>query len=329
MNLRSIRLKLHAPVVEINFDDPGVKTIIRDYLFSYLSEDPSSPSIVFNLRRRFDVAPKVPEGADWFFNYQGIAGFRSGDKYYYVTSESAFVFDSKAGKIDAVVGDDLLAVPHYFTHGIFNIVLMEALRYHGLYYLHAAGLTSPGGKGVVVTGDSASGKTTFAVSLIKLGWRWLTDDTILLRNEDGEVRLLPFLTEFHIPPGLSERVEELNFLADTNPYCLHNEKRAVWGEEIYGDSRITSMNPPDVIFFSKIVDNPVSEIRKIETLEAVNEIIRNSPYVLFSKPPAKAHLEALKAIVQGARCYRLFAGADIYNNPVEGVGRVLAMAGLD
>ncbi len=329
MTLRSIRLKLHDPVLEINFDDPHVEAIVRDYLFSYLDEESSSPSIFFQLRRHFDTLPEVPEGADWFFNYLGIAGFRFGARYYYVTSESAFVFDSEAGRVDAAVADDLLAVPHYFTHGIFNIVLMEVLRYHGLYFLHAAGLTSPGGKGVVVTGDSASGKTTFAVSLIKHGWKWLTDDTILLRNEDGGIRLLPFLTEFHIPPALSEKMGELSFLADTEPYSPDNDKRAIWGEEVYGDLRIGYMSPPDVILFSRIVDNPASRVEEMGTLEALNEIIRNSPYVLFSKPPAKAHLEALKAVVQGARCYRLFSGADIYDNPVKGVKRVLETVELD
>ena len=83
------------------------------------------------------------------------------------------------------------------------------------------------------------------------------------------------------------------------------------------------MGRPDVVLFSRIVDSPVTRAERMTALEGLNEIIRSSPYVLFSHPPAKAHLEALKSAVQGAKCYWLYLGRDVLDDPVRAVGDVI------
>jgi len=327
MKYPSLRFDIHGVVVEINVDDSEIRDILSSYLSYFNAAAVEDSDIIFSFERGGVTTHTIPEDAYWFFNYYKTAGFVHGGIYYYRCFDSVFRFDPTRSTIEAGIMDQLVENRRAFSHGIFTIVLMEALRYRGLYYLHAAGLESPGGTKLVITGDGASGKTTFSVALICSGWTWLTDDTLLLKFGPDGLELLPFWREFHIPPSLAEKISELKFLLDEEPYFPSNPKRALRGETLWGDLKVVSMKRPDVVLFSSIVDSRESRVEKMAVLDAVNEIIRNSPFVLFSKPPAKAHLNALKELVEGARCYRLYSGRDILENPVDGVEGILRLIG--
>jgi len=311
--------------VEILADDLEVKGILCDYLSYFRTDTDAAPAISFKLERHDEKKLQIPEDAYWFLNYHGIAGFEKEGKYYYACGESVLMFDPDSSGIDGIIGDEIMSIPRYFAYGLFTIVLMESLRYHGLYYLHGAALISPQGRSIVITGEGATGKTTITVSLIRLGWKWLTDDTLFISNGTHGLKLLPFMREFHIPPKLAEKIEELRFLLNAPPYFPYNPKRAVKGESIYGNQQVSSINRPDMVLFTYIVDEPVSRVEKMSALEALNKIIRMSPFVLFSQGAAKAHLEALKEIVEGADCYKLYSGRDMVESPIAAMRGILRL----
>jgi|GEM_PF-6740526 len=323
------KFDVHGVIVEIAADDPEIIDILSDYLSYFKTVDGNNSDIIFKLEKHGISTYSIPEDAYWFFNYHGIAGLVHDGIYYYVSCGSVFRFDPSKLIVKASVTSELISNRRIFTHMLFTIVLMETLRYQGLYFLHGAGLAGPNGTSLVVTGDGASGKTTLTIALIRLGWRWLTDDTLLLKTGSAGLELFPFWREFHIPAGLAERIEELRFLLDKSAYSPSGTKRSLRGETLYGDLKITSMKSPDVVLFSRIVDSPSSRVEKVKALDAVNEIIRNSPLVLFSQPPAKAHLEALKALVENAVCYRLYSGRDVFEDPTGGVSGILRLIGMD
>src|ERR687889_579156 len=79
---------------------------------------------------------------------------------------------------------------------------MVALRRCGLFELHAAGVVEPEtGGGLLVVGPSGSGKSTLATQLASAGWRYLSDDALLLHERGALVEARALRRQF----ALTER----------------------------------------------------------------------------------------------------------------------------
>jgi hypothetical protein len=80
------------------------------------------------------------------------------------------------------------------TRPLFTICLLELLKRQSLFALHAAAAARHG-RGVLVAGPSGSGKSTISLALLLAGWNLLGDDIVFLREEGGQVAILPFPDE--------------------------------------------------------------------------------------------------------------------------------------
>jgi len=61
------------------------------------------------------------------------------------------------------------------------LTLIWLLRERGRYALHASAVAR-GGRALLMAGESGSGKSSTALSLIHTGWDWLADDVVLLES---------------------------------------------------------------------------------------------------------------------------------------------------
>lgn len=68
--------------------------------------------------------------------------------------------------------------------------LAPLLRRRGLFMIHAFA-AERNGQALLIVGRSGSGKTTTGLSLVAHGWRYLANDVVLIRIEDGVVSALP------------------------------------------------------------------------------------------------------------------------------------------
>ena len=62
---------------------------------------------------------------------------------------------------------------------LFTIPLVEAVKRHGLFSLHASA-AALGDRVLVCAGTSGAGKSTLAVALAQAGWAFLADDMVFL-----------------------------------------------------------------------------------------------------------------------------------------------------
>ena len=93
------------------------------------------------------------------------------------------------GYLAADFGDYLLAEQRGFWQSIFFVLARRA----GCYFLHANALCPPPTEraatgpdtGVLLVGDCGAGKTTLSLSLIKAGWRYVGDDSVMLQMVDN------------------------------------------------------------------------------------------------------------------------------------------------
>jgi hypothetical protein len=84
------------------------------------------------------------------------------------------------------------------THPLLTLALSEILKRQNVFDVHASGVARDG-QAVLFPGASGAGKTTLALALVAHGWALLSDDTVLLRDADSGVTLLPFVDEVDIP----------------------------------------------------------------------------------------------------------------------------------
>ena len=87
---------------------------------------------------------------------------------------------------------------------LFHLALIELLRRRGLYTIHATALEKHG-RGVLIPGSTGRGKTTSFISLLRSGYRYLSDDHPLIRDAGSHVEVLPFPIKINDSPSGAAR----------------------------------------------------------------------------------------------------------------------------
>lgn len=319
--------EIHGVRVDVEVNEGELYEWFRQYLSGFLSDSSSTPKIRFKLSVHSTDPLSVPDDAEWFLHYYGLAGLTHDRRFYFRALDSVFRFDPSSGIVEGSITGKLLAQRRYLTHVFFTVVLFETLRYHGLYYIHGAGLVGPDGKGILIPANASCGKSTLSVALLHHGYNYVSDDALFARYNGEKVELAPFVREFHVSPHLADIFSELEFLKDEPEYFPGNDKRAFRAEEVYPGRFVKVMGAPDVVLFPHIVEDESSSVERLSSQQALTMMIPNSALIMFSLPAAKRHLEALKTIASSARCFRLRSGRDVYEDPVNAVGNILRQLG--
>lgn len=67
---------------------------------------------------------------------------------------------------------------------ILTIPFAELVKEYHYYFMHSAALVKQG-KALLLAGKSGKGKTTLAMSLLKMGWHYISDDEVYLYENNG------------------------------------------------------------------------------------------------------------------------------------------------
>ena len=196
---------------------------------------------------------------------------------------------------------------------IFNTA-MVAMRRCGLYELHAAGVVSPGGEGVLVTGPSGSGKSNLAAQLASAGWQYLSDDTVLLYSENWVVRAHALRRMFALTDEVfsAARLSELDSI-EVSIVPFDPLKKRFEPEKVFPGGFALSCKPTRVLF-SRIASEGASSVKALNRSETIARLIRMCPWACYDKPTAQAHLEVLGQLARQADGFELLAGANLLNS---------------
>lgn len=196
------------------------------------------------------------------------------------------------------------------SHLMLTILLVEFFKRHRLYCMHAAGF-SKDGKAILIPGTSGAGKSTLAISLLRSGFGYLSDDMVFLGRRSSELRVLGFPEDVDVSDQTIRFFPELDFLGRiAKP--VGSPKRHVRPDEIYhapivGDAR------PGAIVFPRISASEKSSLRSINADEALFELVSN--VLLTEKTSSQNHLNMLTELARQTPCYRLEAGRDFDRIP--------------
>jgi hypothetical protein len=189
---------------------------------------------------------------------------------------------------------------------------MVALRRCGLFELHAAGVVEPlSGGGLLVVGPSGSGKSTLATQLASAGWRYLSDDALLLRVgaelvEACALRREFAVTEQTVAAGVLEGFEDLL----KEPVPFDPLKRRFKPHAIFPEGFAESCEPR-AVFFPVITNEPESGARRLTQAETMRGLLRMCPWACYDRPAAATHLGLLARLARQAAGFELRAGRDL------------------
>jgi hypothetical protein len=240
--------------------------------------------------------------------------YTSGEEHFLDIDESRIAVYPAASRLVCVwLGTSARARHPVAIVNTLSYVVQAALRRGGLYMLHAAGVVEPEtGAGVVVVGNSNSGKSSLTIRLASAGWRYLSDDMLVLSGEAGGAcearalrRIFSVSAESLAGCQLSGLEAALGAPANSDP-----SKRKLEPRITFPDGFVESCRPR-VLLFPTLTGEAASRLTKISSGEAMARLIRQCPWASYDTGTAREHLRVLGMLAQQADAFLLDAGRDL------------------
>jgi hypothetical protein len=192
--------------------------------------------------------------------------------------------------------------------GLVFLLASEVLRASGLYPLHAAAVEREG-RAVLILGSSGAGKSTSLLSLMRAGWRCLSDDHPLICDTAEGPRVLPW------PARLELTAETARLFGGLGDVRARRGERKLWlYPEEYGAGVASAAAAPTLLLFPKVVDWPVSSVEAVSSGFALEELLRLGMVVVDRKVAAR-QFSLLARLARGTARARVFFGSDVERLP--------------
>lgn len=188
---------------------------------------------------------------------------------------------------------------------IVQRVTAELAR-RGVYAIHAASL-SAGGRGLLVSGRSGTGKSTLALGLVARGLCLLSDEFGVCAA-DGRT-ILPYRRAVHVRPGTPELIAELAFLGERPRHALGGGSE--WSllpaelAQVFPGCVGEACELGYVLLLGARHDAESSVVEPISGALAAVELTRATP---AAADDFQAVLARMSALTERARCGRLDPG---------------------
>lgn len=221
------------------------------------------------------------------------------------------------------------------TYGVFEDViamgLTALLRRRHLFLIHAfaAALPSPAPQGrasggLLLVGDIGSGKTTTGISLLRAGWKLLSNDSPLLA--DSRWPMADGVIAFAYPGLLSAYADTLRRfpeLAPLTPAPVHpftpsasnntRSKITFAAESIYPDVWIASARVGAIVF-PRVAHLAEHKLTRLSAPEALRRLLPNA-IDRWDTAMIPEQLRLLKSLVAQAPAYQLELGEHVETLP--------------
>jgi hypothetical protein len=227
---------------------------------------------------------------------------RDGSRIHLSFSQAFCDLDLSTGLAMLWLGSGWWREPLKSQQELWLLTLIWLLRERGRYALHASAVARDG-RALLMAGESGSGKSSTALSLIHTGWDWLADDVVLL--EPATVpRLHGLARGFAFHPELAQRLPGLTGEAVA-------EKQFVEIGGLYPTRRADASRPA-ALLFPKVTGVATSRMERLSNAETLAALLPASGGILTAG--AQAQMTALRDLVSAVPGYRLHAGQDIFGN---------------
>lgn len=220
------------------------------------------------------------------------------------------VMDGSHGRADGYLIKPETLHPNLIEY-LFHLASTELLRHQGLYTIHAAALEKHG-RGILIAGNSGRGKTTSSLSLLRSGYRYLSDDHPLLQDAGTHVDVLPFPTKINVTRSTIELFPEL---ADVSDHATHagSRKWSFHAEDLY-PTPLGERCRATMMLFPHVVDADHSRLELLSKRQAL-ELLLPQALLVFDPEVAARGFQVLAKLTRQVDCFRLHFGRDIFDLP--------------
>lgn len=166
---------------------------------------------------------------------------------------------------------------------------------------HAAAVVAPNGGAWLLAGDTHAGKSTTVVNLIEAGWRFVSDDHVVLFGDgDGRIGVEGWPRCFHLDQGWGEDGDPLHRRGEVDP---HRRWPGRWQRTA----------PLAGLIFPRVEANLPTELSPFPAAEALAGLMRQSPWLLADGACAAEVLAFLRAACERP-AYALRLGLDTWHD---------------
>jgi hypothetical protein len=272
--------------------------------------EPNFPRLTLRYKNN-NFTFKTPESARELVFTPSLRVLKTGNVCYLLKGNSVFQLELVKNLGTGFIDADFWKNPPKLKQEFFMLSLLWLLRSNGVYALHANGIVKDG-IGFLFVGGSGSGKSTAALSLIRQGWEFLSDDVTLLRSDAEKIEANAFVKGFSIDPYLTGRCPELHRLVGSSSW---NESKMYINIQSFYPDQFLPCCFPGVLIFPKIVSRRKSQLLPIDRPKALILLIENSGGIMLDKNMADSQIEVLKQLIYQTSSYQLLAGFDLYKEP--------------
>jgi hypothetical protein len=301
--------------VGVKWEGQGVEEEIEQFFspLPFVKRIGIAHSVHIDLKFTTTDAPvDIPHAASGPFSCYDLSIYEADDHVYLTNRLSMFQLDPQAGIGLVTLHRSFKEKPPLSKYNFFLIGIIHLLSPLGFYDLHAAALIRDG-TGYLFLGESGSGKSSAALSLVRQGWRYVSDDALLVRPSADGIEVLAFRKHFYLDPVLSHKFPEIEPHLQGSAMGDHT-KRFLDVDAVYPD-RFQPSCIPRVLIYTQIVPQPESKLIPIDKTTALIKLMRQSASLFFKRQAVNVHLEALKRLVSQSYSYELLAGRDLYERP--------------
>ncbi|HSS20505.1 MAG TPA: hypothetical protein VLL54_10555 [Pyrinomonadaceae bacterium] len=300
--------------------DEPVLNLVHSFLSGYyftptkFSAEGPPPAHLIDIHRAPDSLPQ-PE----------TAGFPIEDGYCYpeeeqltlvVNGSTIVVGPPEQNRTDIWLVEETAGLHPLALNNVILYAVQAALRRAGLYQFHSGCvLADENDSGVLIVGDSGSGKSTLTVSLLNEGWRFVSDDNLLLHDSQNGITAWALRQYFTFDEPTLRACNLLRF-ADVIGSRLPSDpdKLRFYARRAFPES-FTETCVPGVILFPSISTEIKSRLESIKPADALMRLLRQCPWATCDAAAAPAHLALLAKLASQTRSYSLIAGSDVFANP--------------
>ncbi len=300
---------VHGITTRATTNDPRAAEALATFLEPFAVAPLAEVDIDFHLFFVDDLAEEmspVPE-ASLLYDWGALKVYhRHACRFLVVERGARVTADVEQCTAAGFAARNLLESDWLVTNLCFYPLWAQLLKMNGLFPLHAAGLVRDG-KASLFLGRSGSGKSTLSLNLLRSGFGLLSDDTVFLREQDGEVEALSFPEEINVRKETIELLPELSRVESFNENELRR-KSSFDVEELYPGCLETAAKPA-VMIFPRIGNAAETEAEPMKPTEALSESLR---YGFFFMDPATTgrHFQVLSQLARQASSFRLLSGSD-------------------
>jgi len=303
-------------LLAFHFDDEVAARVCEEFIGGmHFSPQPARAACFVHCTVKIfhGVAPPLlPPDCSSFPVPRGLC-FANGEEHFLDIDESRVAVYPAATRLICVwLGTTAHARHPVAIINTLSYAVQAALRRCGLYVLHAAGALEPeSGVSLVVVGNSNSGKSSLTIRLAKAGWRYLSDDMLVLGENSGAIEAWALRRIFSVSASSLagchlDGIEE----ALGSPVNSDSSKRRLEPSITFPGSFVESCQPR-VLLFPTLTGETQSSVAKISTGEAMARLIRQCPWASYDASTGREHLRVLALLAKQSVSYKLSAGRDL------------------